>query len=198
MHLSRLKRVLNENNHASTRQAYGRTKASSDDQAFEIHNRQPTLVPNVKNSLIEEEAKSNSNLNLSTSSRSYKPGVAKSKYSAYSQHSDSMSVSSNPNFGLHYPNAIPQNVNPQYYYSSQSPGIQMSAPGLLPGYHNGIPDQTKKQFPPQYGYPMGMVPQHPMYPGSQMFVQSGVAMKSNLPMYPMSSSVSDKSSQPYA
>jgi hypothetical protein len=194
MDLDPHRRLLNVNNHASTRQAYGKTKAFSDDQAFEMHNRQPTLVPDVKGSLIEEEAKSSSNLNLSTSSRSYKPGVAKTNYSVYSQHSDNVSVSSKPNFGLHYPSNIPQSVNTQYYYPSQSPGIPMSAPGLLPGYHNGIPDQTKKQFAPQYGYPMGMVPQHPMYQSSQMFVQPGVTMKSNLPIYPMSTGVPDKSS----
>ena len=80
--------------HMAMRMAYQKTGARSEEQAFNVNMKQQMLIPDNNGSLIEEEAKSNSNLNLSTSSRSYRPGIPKSKSSAYSNHSGAVSASS--------------------------------------------------------------------------------------------------------
>jgi hypothetical protein len=168
------------------RQMYKKSTARSDEQAFHMHLRQPMLISEGKGSSIEEEAKSNSNLNLSTTSRSYKPGIIIPKSNVYSQHSGN-SVSSNPNFGQHYQSTVPQNTSTQYFYPGQNHGMTMPAPSYR------IPEQVHKPFPPQYKYSMGHIPQHPMYPTNQNFAPPMSVMKPSPPMFMKPAGIPEKS-----
>jgi cold shock CspA family protein len=144
------------------RMAYQKAPARSDEQAFSVHMRQPILDPKSKDSLIEEEVKSSSNLNLSTSSRCYKPGIAKSKSTIYSQPSGAMSVSSSGGgFVPHNSNTFPKASNQQYFGSSP---MQQMPPGMMPGHY------------PQFNYPVGMMPtQQQMYPSQSSTFAPGMA-----------------------
>ena len=159
-------------NHGAMRMAYQKTAARSEEQAFNVNMRQPILIPNNKSSLIEEEAKSSSNLNLSTSSRSYRPGSSKPKTNIYSHHSATMSVSSTSNYTTPQYNStnMPGRQNSQFYYqnAAQNAPMQMHPPGMIPTFPGKpIAEPIQKPYHPQYAYPVGMVPQQQMYPASQ-------------------------------
>ena len=76
---------------------YKKGAVRSDEQAFNFHMRQTPLADTVGSSCIEEENKSTSNLNLSTSSRSYKPGISKSNSIVESNGSSNMNTPLQPN-----------------------------------------------------------------------------------------------------
>mmetsp|Transcript_5295 Transcript_5295/g.6061 ORF Transcript_5295/g.6061 Transcript_5295/m.6061 type:complete len:254 (+) Transcript_5295:511-1272(+) len=157
------------------RMAYQKGAARSEEQAFNPHVRQPMLMPDIKNSLIEEEIKSNSNLNLSTSSRSYRPGAIKPKSTIYSHHSAAMSVSSNSNYQTPQftnPNIPAPNSTPQYFYSNPpNNNLPMHTSNMIPTYTKPIPipiTEMHKPFPVQYNYPVNMVPPQSVYPPTQL------------------------------
>lgn len=143
------RQTTRKKNNDSLRAIYQKGIARSDEQAFNFHMRQQILTNNENDSLIEEEAKCTSNLNLSTSSRAYRPGITKSKSISQSSGSQYMyHPFSTVNVPLHPP--------PMMGYPSTS-GKIIHEP-INPGYA------------PQYNFPMGMMSQHPMYPSTHQSV----------------------------
>lgn len=146
-------------NHDSMRMMYQKTTARSDEQAFNIHMRQKPMLP-ADGSLIEEENKSSSNLNLSTSSRSYKPGFNKSRSTAFGPEVNSGTKLPPTHFG-HFPGNMSQTSGqPMYQQPNQN---MMMQPSPMMGFPKPPMDPIKQQFP-QYPYPMNVPTQPGMFP----------------------------------
>uniref|UniRef100_A0A7S3NTR8 CSD domain-containing protein n=1 Tax=Euplotes crassus TaxID=5936 RepID=A0A7S3NTR8_EUPCR len=190
---SKMSRENKKKRNMAMRLAYQKgSGARSDEQAFNVQKRHPILMQNDKRSLIEEEVKSSSNLNLSTSSRSYKPGGPKSQHSFYSNPSGPMSVSSSSNYQAQkYPNGIPPQSNSHYFYQNPTANaLQIPPPGLTQKFPpKPIPDPSSRHFGPQYNYSMGMIQSQPMYPttaqtsGTSSFAPTQPKPLTTTPMY---------------
>jgi len=141
-------------NHDYMREGYQKIPARSDEQSFLPHKRQQPLIVVGGNSLIEEENKSKSNLNLSTSSRSYKPGISKAK----SICSDDSTSLFKPSFSSYYPGQMPTNLSHKssqlMYTSSGMPIHPMNA--MMPTLQPMI-SPIQGVIPGQYSYPVNMI-----------------------------------------
>lgn len=163
-----IERQMPKKKNDNLRAIYQKGIARSDEQAFNFHMRQQVLTNNENDSLIEEEAKSTSNLNLSTSSRAYKPGITKSKSIIYSNESHTLGPNLMGQFPAHFSSNLSQSSGSQYmYHPSNNVNVPMHPPTMMgyPGASGKVAHEPlNKGFPPQYNYPMGVMSQHPMYP----------------------------------
>lgn len=147
------------------RSFYKKAAVRSDEQAFNFHMRQQVFTDGVASSYIEEENKSTSNLNLSTSSRSYKPSAGKAN-SAVGSH-DSFNISQpmqqNP-FVPNFQGPVRQQNSQEYFYKNVNTP-NMPLPHMMNNFPSKVvPDQLPKPFPQQYNYGMGNMHPHPAYP----------------------------------
>ena len=168
--LNKNSQYAKKKNSKEWRDKYQRSSVRSDDQHFNFHTRQSELVVPNKNPLIEEETKSGNNLNLSTSSRSYRPGISKSKSIIFQNEDQSLSTSQKP---VYFPNYQPSMLHPENQQFVHQP-----APQNIPMGGNAMINQ---QIPPHYNYSMG-IPPPGMVPISQQMPfqhKQGILKQSN-------------------
>jgi cold shock CspA family protein len=159
---------------------YQRYTARSDEQALNVHMRQPILEIGDKHSLIEEENKSGSQLNLSTSSRSYRPGFNKSKSTVYSNDGSVLSTPQTNVYPQTYHQSMIQGKNQQYFFANPMTQMPPVNSGTMINYSNNpMTDQMGNPYAGHYNYPMGMMVQPPMMHSGQPspFAQKSPSIK---------------------
>lgn len=143
---------------------YKKGDAKSEDKSFQSLYRHPILSLEGPNSLIEEENKTKSNLNLSTSSRSYKPGMMKAK----SMHGNAANPTIHQPYAGKYTSPTTLTSPPiqqQFPYNSTNVGYVQ--PNAMMG-NEMMMHQIQAGIPPQYAYPMSMMLHPPGFSSQHM------------------------------